>query len=172
MAKPRRDHKEMERRRKRAAVLFAKGYAAAEAARRIGVSRQAATRWKGAWSQGGDSALLSKGAAGPKPRLTADQRGQITAALLQGPIARGYRTNLWTLPRVALLIKDLTGVTYHSGHVWHLLRALNFSCQRPSRRALERDEQKIAHWKRYLWPHLKKKPRGKDALSSSSTKAA
>jgi transposase len=161
----------MERRRKRAAVMFAKGYAAAEVARRVGVSRQAATRWKGAWSQGGDSALVSKGAAGPKARLTEDQRQQIIAALLEGPIAQGYRTNLWTLPRVALLIKDLTGVAYHSGHVWHLLRAFNFSCQRPSRRALERDEQKIAHWKRYLWPNLKKKPREKDAPSSSSTKA-
>jgi transposase len=161
----------MERRRKRAGVMFAKDYSAAEVARRVGVSRQAATRWKGAWRQGGDAALVSKGAAGPKPRLTADQRQQVITALLEGPGARGYRTNLWTLPRVALLIQDLTGVVYHSGHVWHLLRALNFSCQRPTRRALERDEQKIAHWKRCVWPTLKKKPRGKGAPSSSSMKA-
>jgi transposase len=162
----------MERRRKRAAVLFEKGQPAAEVARRVGVSRQAATRWKSAWSRGGHAALASKGTAGRKPRLTENQRQQIIDALLEGPVVRGYRTNLWTLPRVALLIKDLTGVGYHSGHVWHLLRALNFSCQRPTRRALERNEQKIAHWKRYAWPRLKKKPHGKDAPSSSSTKAA
>jgi transposase len=167
-----RDHKEMERRRKRAAGMFEKGYPAAEVARRVGVSRQAATRWKDAWRQGGVGALGSKGAAGRKPRLSQDQRRQVTDALLQGPLVRGYRTNLWTLPRVALLIKDLTGVGYHSGHVWHLLRALNFSCQRPTRRALERDDEKIAHWKRYVWPNLKKKPPEKGALSSSSTKVA
>jgi transposase len=167
-----RDHKELEQRRKRAAVMFEKGYPAAEVARRVGVSRQAATRWKCAWLQGGSSALVSKGAAGRKPRLREDQYRQIVDALLVGPVARGYRTNLWTLPRVALLIKDLTGVAYHSGHVWHLLRALNFSCQRPARRALERDESKIAHWKRYVWPNLKKKRRAKAAPSSSSTKAA
>jgi hypothetical protein len=53
-----------------------------------------------------------------------------------------------------------------------LLRALNFSCQRPTRRALARDDEKIAHWKRYVWPNLKKKPPEKGALSSSSTKVA
>jgi transposase len=162
----------MERRRKRAAGMFEKGYTAAEVARRVGVSRQAATRWKGAWQQGGHSALGSKGAAGRKPRLNKHQHEQIISALLEGPVARGYRTNLWTLPRVALLIKDLTGVSYHPGHVWHLLRALDFSCQRPTRRAIERDEKKIAHWKRYTWPNLKKKPSGRDAPLSSSTKAA
>lgn len=172
MPKECRDHKEMERRRKRAAVMFEKGYPAAEVARRVGVSRQAGTRWKNAWSQGGSSALLSKGAAGPKARLNVEQRQQIVDALLEGPVARGYRTNLWTLPRVALLIKDLTDVAYHSGHVWHLLRALNFSCQRPTRRAIERDEPKITHWKRYVWPQLKKKPRGKGEPSSFSTKVA
>jgi transposase len=168
----RRDHKAMERRRKRASALFEKGYAAAEVARRVGVSRQAATRWKNVWQQGGPSALESKGAAGRKPRLNAAQHSQLIDALLEGPVARGYRTNLWTLPRVALLIEDLTGVSYHPGHVWHLLRALNFSCQRPARRALERDEQKITHWQRSTWPNLKKKPSERGAPLFSSTKAA
>jgi transposase len=63
----------------------------------------------------------------------------VTEALLAGPLAHGYKTNLWTLPRVALLIKDLTGVSYHPGHVWRLLGASGFSCQRPERRAVERD---------------------------------
>jgi transposase len=162
----------MERRRNRASALFEKGSTPAEVARRVGVSRQAATRWKNSWQQGGQAALVSKGAAGRKPRLDGNQHNQIINALLEGPVARGYRTNLWTLPRVALLIKDLTGVTYHSGHVWHLLRALNFSCQRPTRRAIERDEEKIAQWKRSTWPKLKKKRSAKDEPSFSSTKAA
>jgi transposase len=162
----------MERRRKRAAAMFEKGAMAAEVARRVGVSRQAATRWKSTWQQGGDAALASKGAAGRKPRLNEEQHQQIIDALLEGPVARGYRTHLWTLPRVALLIEDLTGVSYHSGHVWHLLRTLNFSCQRPTRRAIERDEKKIAHWKRYTWPKLKKKPSGRAAPLSASTRAA
>jgi len=46
------------------------------------------------------------------------RRQSIEAALRQGPRAHGFRTNLWTLPRVARLIEHLTGVQYHPGHVW------------------------------------------------------
>jgi len=161
----------MERRRKRAAGMFTKGYSASEVARRLGVGRQSSCRWKNAWEAGGADALKSKGLAGPKPRLDIQQRGEITAALIQGPEAQGYRTNLWTLPRVARLIKGMTGVGYHPGHVWYLLRSFGFSCQRPTRRAIERNEQKIAFWKQTTWPALKKKPGKKAAPLSSSMKA-
>jgi len=125
-------------------------------ARRLGVARQVAYRWQNAWQQGGQAALASKGPAGPKPKLTVPQTQQVVNALLAGPAAQGYQTALWTLPRVAALIKDLTGVTYHPGHVWRLLGVSGFSCQRPERRAIERDEQAIARWKRAVWPALKK----------------
>jgi transposase len=167
-----RDHAEMEKRRLQAGKLFAKEISAPEVARRLGVARQAAYRWKQAWEKGGKTALASKGPAGPKPKLTAKQTQMVTAALLAGPLAQGYKTNLWTLPRVALLIKDLTGVSYHPGHVWRLLGASGFSCQRPERRAVERDEQAIRKWQRVEWPALKKK-RGNNAVPSSLlTKAA
>jgi len=44
--------------------------------------------------------------------------------------------------------------------VWRLLGASGFSCQRPERRAIERDEQAIARWKRAVWPALKKRRAG------------
>ena len=84
-------------------------------------------------------------------------------ALLAGPAAHGYKTVLWTLPRVAALIEKLTGVRYHPGHVWRLLGASGFSCQRPERRALERDEKAIRHWQRVQWPALKKRPAARGA---------
>jgi len=166
-----RDHVAMERRRLQGAKLLAKGCSAPEVARRLGVARQVAYRWQDAWATGGRAALASKGLAGPKPKLTSQQTEQITQALLAGPAAQGYKTALWTLPRVALLIKDLTGVTYHPGHVWRLLGASGFSCQRPERRAVERNEPAIRRWKRVIWPALKKRPANKGEPSSSSTKA-
>ena len=60
------------------------------------------------------------------------------------------------MPRVAALIEQVTGVRYHPGHVWRLLGALGFSCQRPERRAVEPDEPAIRHWKRVQWPAIKK----------------
>jgi transposase len=166
-----RDHAAMEKRRKKAGKLFTKDYSAPEVARRLGVARQVAYRWKSAWEQGGNSALVSKGPAGPKSKLTAEQTQQVTQALLAGPAVYGYKTALWTLPRVASLIEDLTGVGYHPGHVWRLLGASGFSCQRPERRAVERDEKAIRRWQRTDWPALKKRPDNKGEPSSLSTKA-
>lgn len=160
----------MEKRRHQAGKLFAKEHSAPEVARRLGVARQVAYRWKSAWEHGGRAALASKGPAGPKSRLTAQQTQDVTQALLAGPAARGYKTALWTLPRVAGLIEDLTGVRYHPGHVWRLLGASGFSCQRPERRALERDEPAIRRWKRVVWPALKKRPANKGEPSSLLTK--
>jgi transposase len=167
-----RDHAAMEKRRQKAGKLFAKEYSAPEVARRLGVARQAAYRWKQAWDEGGKAALASKGPAGPKPKLTSEQTQKVTAALLAGPLAQGYKTNLWTLPRVALLIKDLTGVGYHPGHVWRLLGASGFSCQRPERRALERDEKAIRKWQRVELPALKKRRGNNAAPLSLLTKVA
>ena len=151
-----RDHAKLEKRRLQAGKLFAKGFYAPDLARRLGIARQVAYRWKAAWEKGGQAALASKGPAGPKPKLNARQTQQVIKALLAGPVAQGYKTALWTLPRVALLIKELTGVDYHPGHVWRLLGASGFSCQRPERRAVERDDKAMDRWKREVWPALKK----------------
>ena len=161
----------MEKRRRQAAKLFDNDISAPEVARRVGVARQVAYRWKSAWEQGGRAALASKGPAGRKPKLTVEQTNQVTEALLAGPLAQGYKTALWTLPRVASLINDLTGVSYHPGHVWRLLGASGFTCQRPERRAVERDENAIRQWKRTTWPGLKKRPANSGAPLSLLTKA-
>src|SRR6266478_232108 len=69
----------------------------------------------------------------------------------------GYTTDLWTLPRVAEVIERMTGVAYHPGHVWYVLRdQLDWTWQRPARRAVERNEEAIEHWVKKRWPQLKK----------------
>lgn len=170
MAKER-DHGAMEKRRLKAAKLFAAGKGASEVARLLQVRRQSAHDWRQRWERGGVAALRSKGAAGPKQRLSEGQQAALAAALVQGPQKHGHATAVWTLPRVAKLIEEQTGQCYHPGHVWRLLRGLGFSCQQPTRRAIERDETAITRWKRVGWPELKKKPGGSAAPSSSSTKA-
>ena len=166
-----RDHREMEKRRLRSVRFFEKGYSGAEVARRLGVARQVAHRWKRAWEVGGKGALVSKGQAGPKPKIDAAASQRVVDALLAGPKSQGYKTELWTLPRVSVLISKLTGVRYHPGHVWRVLGSLGFSCQRPVRRALVRDEKAIGTWRRRNWPAIKKTPAASAASSSLSTRA-
>ena len=43
----------------------------------------------------------------------------------KGPRRTGFSTDLWTLPRVATVIDRVTGVQFHPGHVWYLLRAFH-----------------------------------------------
>ena len=114
------------------------------------------------FNQQGIDGLGVQPGSGRKPRLTADDIERIKAALKRGPEALGYETGLWTAWRVADLIERECGVTYHPGHVWKVLRALGWSCQKPTGRALERNEGAIQRWKKERWPELKKKPRRGD----------
>jgi transposase len=162
----------LEARRFEAARRFARGESQVTVARTLGATRAAAHRWYHAWKAHGRTALKAAGRAGRKPRLGPPQLARLEAALLQGPGAHGFATELWTLPRVATLIERLTRVRYHPGHVWYILRRLGWSLQRPTRHARERDEAAIVAWKHRRWPQVKK-TRGAGAPGSSSkTKAA
>ena len=80
-------------------------------------------------------------------------------------------TELWTLARVADVIEKVTGVKYHPGHVWRVLRQMGWSRQRPARRAAERDDEAIEQWVNERWPKVKKTPGPGTPGSSSKTKA-
>ena len=169
---PRRDFQALEDRRRRAAQMFGGGERLASVARTLQVSRQSVSRWYRQWKQGGVKALRAAGRAGRKPKLQRPQLQQVDRALRQGARAQGFGTDLWTLPRVAKLIERLTGVRYHPGHVWKLLGALNWTLQRPARRARERQAAAVQQWVAERRPAVKKTP-GADAPGSSSrTKAA
>ena len=141
------------------------------------VRDSASPRWPVAWgcigsrSAAGRGNLNSPGRTGRPPKLSAAQLRDLERALMRGPEAFGFATGLWSASRVRDLIEYRTGVRYHEAHVWRILRKLNWTCQRPSGRALERDEQAIRNWKKYRWPQIKKKPSASGARSSSSTKA-
>lgn len=167
-----RDFKGLEQRRLRAARLFERGASQAEVARRFQVSRTTASRWWQTWREQGVEGLRAAGRAGRKPWLSDAQLTRIERELLRGPRAHGYATELWTLPRIRDVIERTTGVHYHPGHVWKLMRKLGWSLQKPTTRARERDETAIRHWVRHGWPAVKKTPNAKGPRSSSSTRAA
>lgn len=167
-----RDFDALEKRRFSALDLVNKGdLNQSEVARRFHVCRQTVSRWMTEYRKGGEEALHQAGRAGRKPALSEEDRARLEELLLEGPERLGYETPLWTCARVAHLIDDEFGVDYHPGHVWKILSDLGWSCQRPTGRARERNEEEIRRWRRRQWPAIKKKPSGKGARSSSSTKA-
>jgi transposase len=150
--------KTVERRRRRAIALLEQGLSLHEVARRVQASVGSVWQWRQAWRQGGETALAPKPAPGRPRRLTDEQCTQLGQLLLQGATAHGFANELWTLKRMAAVMQVQFGVRSHPAHVWKLLRRLGWSCQVPERRALQRDEQAIAHWQRSQWPAIKKSP--------------
>jgi transposase len=167
----RRDFAALERRRVKAADLLQQGLSQSEVARRVGAHRQSVSQWAEALREKGRKGLKRAGRAGRRARLKAEDLKRIERGLKRGPEALGYGTSLWTSARVAHLIEEECGIRYHAGHAWRILRQLGWSCQRPTGRALERDEEKIRQWKRKRWPEIKKKRKKSGARSFSSTKA-
>lgn len=149
---------ELERRRRRAVRLLDAGHGLTVVARMVGAAKSAVWQWRETFRRKGPAGLAPKPTPGRPSKLTARQRAQLVRVLARGARAHGYANDLWTTARVAAVITRTFGVTYHPAHVGRLLATCGWSCQKPERRALERDEQAIAHWKRYRWRAIKKKP--------------
>lgn len=149
------------KRRLRAGRLLLSGKSPPEVARMVGAPRQTVYRWRDVLRVGGIDALRDMSKGGRPPHLGAAELSRLYVALLEGPTAHGFATPLWTLKRVRLLIEREFGVRYSEVHVWRLLGQLGLSNQKPDRRALERDEAAIEHWRKRTWPALKKTPLAK-----------
>jgi len=145
-----------EKARLEAGRLFSKGISQAEVARRFGATRTAALYWYRAWYKKGVKGLKSKGQPGFESRLTKRKRALFKRAIERGPEQYGFETNLWTLSRLAAVMKKTTGIRFGHNHTWEIVRALGFTCQKPQVRARERDEQAIKAWKEKRLPGLKK----------------
>ena len=168
----RRDFEGLKRRRLRAADMFKKGKSQAEVARALDVSRQSVSMWYQSWQEGGREALKGAGRAGRLPYLDDDDLASVVKALKKGPRANGITSDLWTLARVSDVIEKVTGVRYSQTQTWSVLHdRLGWSRQRPSRKALERDEEAIATWVAKDWPRIKKAPGAGAPGSSSKMKA-
>jgi transposase len=169
-----RQRAERQARRERAAELFAQGRSQAEVARELDVSRQSASRWHAGWQAAGATALRTRGPTGRRPKIPDRALEGIEQALLEGALAHGFATDVWTLDRIAVVLQGLTGVQLSNPSVWRLLRGrLGWSVQPPPRQAKERDEEAIQHWVAHEWPRIKKgQPQNRPGLSSSTSRAA
>jgi transposase len=167
----RRDFEALEQRRMEAARLLREGLGQSAVARAVGVHRQSVSRWARELDESGLRGLRKAGRTGRPATLRPAPVRALPPAPPPGPESFGFVTGLWTAGRVRDLIEDRTGVRYHEDHVWRILRKLGWTCQRPSGRALERDEEAIRQWKKVVWPRIKKKRSASGAPSSSSTRA-
>lgn len=164
--------KQLEKRRRKAMKLLEEGLSLNETGRRLGCAPISVKRWRDARARRGDDALLPLTVPGRPAKLTARHKRRLVKILLQGAIKSGYRTEIWTTARIAEIIAKNFGVSYHRDHIGRLMASLGWSWQKPSKRALQRDEERIAKWKREEWPRVKKTPRTWAPISSLLTNPA
>src|SRR3989338_1866234 len=147
---------QLEGRRRRALELLDKGLNPPEIAQKVGCSLCSVYYWKELRKKKGDEALKSKPVPGRPSKLTVRQKKGLVRVLVDGAMKNGYQTDLWTTRRIAKVIGKKFQVSYHPNSIWWLLSEMGWSCQKPEKRARQRDEKEIKNWKHYRWPHIKK----------------
>src|SRR3954451_8629025 len=146
-------------RRMRAWRLKQLGWKQRDIAAALDVSAAAVSQWLAKARDDGPAALLSRPSPGPPPKLEPAQVRLIPDFLSHGAEAYGFRGEVWTCARVAKVIEEEFGVSYHKGHVCRLLKELHWTPQLPIVRAIQRDEQEIERWRIEVGPRLKKEAR-------------
>jgi transposase len=146
-------------RRGRAMLGYIEGRRVVELAAELDVTRGSVNRWLRWYEALGVDGLLTGTAPGPAPRLSDDQRAELTAIVEAGPLAAGYRSGVWTGPMIGDVIEQRFGVRYHNHHVPRLLHQLGFSVQRPRKRLARADAEAQEYWLRVRLPAIKKKRR-------------
>lgn len=159
-------------RRFRAWDLAQQGWKQRAIATALGVTEGAVSQWLKKAREGGSASLRRRVAPGPPHRLTGEQRAHLPTLLAQGAEAFGFRGDVWTARRIAVVIQREFRVHYHPSHVNRLVHTLGLSVQQPDIRATQRDQSKVDAWFTERWPVLEKKPTTKDGPSSGSTNRA
>jgi transposase len=151
----------------RAWELHEQGWKQKDIAAALGVTEGAVSQWVKKAKVQGEQALRHQPAPGATPKLSPEQRAQLPGLLAKGAEAFGFRGQVWTTERVAQMIKQVFGVSYHPAHCSRLLRQLKYSQQKPIQKATQRDEVAIQSWKEQRWEELKKRPKTNSGPSRS-----
>jgi|WetSurSiteA1Bulk_404760.scaffolds.fasta_scaffold53496_1 transposase len=145
-----------EERRMQAWKLHEKGWKQKDIAEALGVTEGAVSQWFKKAKKQGVETLRHKSPPGATPKLSPEQMAQLPTLLEQGAEAFGFRGQVWTTARVAQMIKQEFGVSYHPAHCSLLLRKLKWTQQKPIEKATQRDEEAIRRWKEVSFDQLKK----------------
>jgi transposase len=136
--------------------LKQRGWSQRQIAEALGVSEGAVSQWMRRARNSGPEALRHRPPPGARRRLTDEQLARLPALLPQGPEAYGFRGAVWTRTRIAVVVRVAFGISYHPAHISRLCQAIRWSPQKPARRARQRDEVAIAHWRDETWPAINK----------------
>jgi transposase len=148
--------------RRTAIRLVREGHTQEDAARIVGVRRQAVGRWVKAHREGGEEALAARrrGRRGGHTKLTQTQQERIARLIVgNNPDQLKLPGFLWTRALVRDLIGREFGIEVGEDTVGRYLRAWGFSPQKPMRRAYEQSDEAVRQWLEERYPEIEKRAR-------------
>src|SRR6266849_1737129 len=95
--------------------------------------------------------------SGPPPQVGACPEAPDSRLPLAWAGGLRFSGEVWTCARIAKVIAEEFGVSYHKDHVSRLLRELHWTPQVPIKRAIQRDEGAIRQWRDEVWPELQRR---------------
>jgi transposase len=146
--------------RRTAIRLVGEGRSQGEAARIVGVHRQAVNRWVKAHREGGERALDARrrGRRGGHTKLTGPQQQKVAGLICgRNPDQLKLPGFLWTRALVRDLIRQQFGVEVGEDTAGRYLRAWGFSPQKPMRRAYEQSDEAVRRWLEERYPEIEKR---------------
>jgi transposase len=130
------------------------------------VTEGAVSQWVSKGKSLGPEALRHRASPGAPPKLRPEHLAQLPELLARGAEAFGFRGQVWIAARVAEVIKQEFGLSYHPTHCSRLLHKIKHSRQKPVERATQRDEAAIQRWRDQQVVELKKPLNGKLHLTA------
>jgi transposase len=138
--------------------LILRGFDDEEIAEITQSSLSSVRRWRKKVNENGLHGLARKAQSGRPRGLGENERQELKEMIRQKPTDYGYPTDRWTSRIVADLILKKWNVQYTSSHVRYILRSLRLSFQKPHVKSTKHSPVDVEHWRRYVWPRIKKKP--------------
>jgi len=144
--------------RYQAVRLYGTGYRVKDIEQITDCSRPSLMEWCRDYRQFGIAGLVDKRQGGHRAKLTADQIEQIQEQLdTYSPrqrfgVSHCYGPGeVWTVPDLAKLVKQLYGISYKSASSYReLFKRCDYSCQRPRSQYYSRHELKVVEFEQQL----------------------
>lgn len=124
----------------------------------LGFSRACIYNWLARYRAGGWHALVSGKHTGRPKKLSGVQIAWVFRTVRdKDPIQLKFPFALWTRSMITRLIHKQFGIKLSETSVGRLLRQLGFTCQKPLYRAYQQNSEVVEHWKKTVFPKIKKR---------------
>ena len=118
------------------------------------LNRSTVFGWMRKYREDGLESLQSTKTTGAPSSLKQASILQLIKMLRQPARDYGFDSDLWTGPRVRILIKKRFRIKFHAKHMPRFLRRLGLVRKTPERRALEQNPKAVKHWQRHALPEI------------------